>query len=142
MLPEDLPLSVASPLLCALLQHATEYARNLSVVRSLRRGEDLAAREEHVRARQRHVTLTSDRACCMCHKRIGGSVLVANPGGTLAHYLCFKRANGERGGGGAAALAAGGEKAGGGSGGGGGAAAAAAAASAAAGGGIWAAPLL
>jgi hypothetical protein len=92
MLPDDLPLECLSPLLCAMLQHATERSRNLSVVRSLRRGENLAAREDQVRAKQRSVVLTSDRACCMCHKRIGGSVLVAHPGGALAHYLCYKRA--------------------------------------------------
>jgi hypothetical protein len=93
MLPDDLPLSAAAPLLAALLQHATQRARSAAVVRSLRRGQDLSAREDAVREKQRHVALTSDRACCMCHKRIGGSVLVAKPNGMLAHYLCFKRAS-------------------------------------------------
>jgi hypothetical protein len=108
MLPDDLALEVLAPLLGALLQRATERARNIAVVRSLRRGQNLGAREDAVRAKQRHVALTSDRACCMCHKRIGGSVLVANPNGTLAHYLCFKRASADGGGVGGLGTGAGG----------------------------------
>lgn len=91
MLPDDLPLATLSPLLAAALRSATECARRGAVVRSLRRGEDLAAREAAVVAKQRSVLLTAERACCLCYKRIGGSVLVAYPGGALAHYLCHKR---------------------------------------------------
>lgn len=101
MLPPDLPLVDALPLLGGLVLHATESQRNQSVVRSLRRGDNLAAREALARAKQRSCLLTAERACCLCHKRMGTSVLVAYPDGKLAHYLCYKRAGPAGGGGGA-----------------------------------------
>jgi hypothetical protein len=74
-----------------MLLHNTEQKRNLSVVHALRRAENLMAREDLVKVKQRAVTLTFDRACCICHKRMGGAVSVAWPNGSLAHYLCYKR---------------------------------------------------
>ncbi|KAF6257283.1 vacuolar sorting protein 39 domain 2-domain-containing protein [Scenedesmus sp. NREL 46B-D3] len=74
-----------------MLLHNTEQQRNLSVVHALRRAENLMAREDLVKVKQRAVTLTFDRACCICHKRMGGAVSVAWPNGSLAHYLCYKR---------------------------------------------------
>jgi hypothetical protein len=91
VLPADVPLSLLSPLLSALLQHSIELCRNLAVVRSLRKAENLSAREEVVKGKQQRVLLTSDRACCLCHKRIGSSVLVAYPNSSLAHYMCHQR---------------------------------------------------
>ena len=37
--------------------------------------------------------MTSERACHLCHKRIGNAAFVAypEPQGGLAHYSCFKR---------------------------------------------------
>ena len=35
--------------------------------------------------------MTYERACSICHKRIGSSAFVAYPQGTLAHYSCYKR---------------------------------------------------
>lgn len=35
--------------------------------------------------------MTFERACSLCHKRIGGSAFVAFPDGALAHYSCHKR---------------------------------------------------
>ena len=51
--------------------------------------------------------VTYERACSICHKRIGSSAFVAYPQGTLAHYSCFKRsAQPGAGGGSAPAVAA------------------------------------
>ena len=91
-LPADLPLAEVSPLLCSMLLYNTEQSRNSDVVLHLRRAENLMAREELVKVKQRVVALTFDRACCICHKRMGGAVSVAYPNGSLAHYLCYKRA--------------------------------------------------
>ena len=48
----------------------------------------------------RSVVVTYERACSLCHKRIGSSAFVAYPQGTLAHYSCFKRSaqSGQQGG--------------------------------------------
>ena len=35
--------------------------------------------------------MSFERACSMCHKRIGNAAFVAYPNGTLAHYSCYKR---------------------------------------------------
>jgi hypothetical protein len=91
VLPQQLPLADVASLLSSMLLHNTEQKRNLSVVHALRRAENLMAREDLVKVKQRAVTLTFDRACCMCHKRMGGAVSVAWPNGSLAHYLCYKR---------------------------------------------------
>jgi hypothetical protein len=91
VLPQQLPLIDVASLLSSMLLHNTEQKRNLSVVHALRRAENLMAREDLVKVKQRAVTLTFDRACCICHKRMGGAVSVAWPNGSLAHYLCYKR---------------------------------------------------
>jgi hypothetical protein len=90
-LPTDLALAEVSPLLCSMLLFNTEQSRNSDVVLHLRRAENLMAREDLVKVKQRVVSLTFDRACCICHKRMGGAVSVAYPNGSLAHYLCYKR---------------------------------------------------
>ncbi len=51
----------------------------------------LQVREEQVLCQQRSILVTSDRACSICHKRIGSSVFVGYPSGQLAHYLCHRR---------------------------------------------------
>eukprot|EP00879_Flechtneria_rotunda_P032180 GHRR01035347.1.p1 GENE.GHRR01035347.1~~GHRR01035347.1.p1 ORF type:complete len:130 (+),score=31.03 GHRR01035347.1:840-1229(+) len=79
-----------------MLLYNTEQRRNLAIVHHLRRAENLMAREELVKVKQKVVILTFDRACCICHKRIGGAVSVAYPNGSLAHYLCFKRSTGDQ----------------------------------------------
>lgn len=74
-----------------MLLFNTEQSRNSDVVLHLRRAENLMAREHLVKVKQRVVTLTFDRACCICHKRMGGAVSVVYPNSSLAHYLCYKR---------------------------------------------------
>lgn len=44
-----------------------------------------------VRGRQRGVVVSLDRACCLCHRRMGTSALVVYPNNMLAHYACYKR---------------------------------------------------
>lgn len=96
VLPDQLPLSDVAALLSSMLVYDTEQKRNLSVVHHLRRAENLMAREDLVKVKQRVISLTFDRACCICHKRMGGAVSVAYPNGNLAHYLCYKRSTGQQ----------------------------------------------
>ena len=39
----------------------------------------------------RCIVVTHERACSICHKRMGISAFVAFPEGNLAHYSCHKR---------------------------------------------------
>ncbi|GIL77681.1 hypothetical protein Vretifemale_7167 [Volvox reticuliferus] len=63
--------------------------------------------------RQQRVIVTLERACPLCHKRLGSAAFVSYPGGLLAHYSCHMRHTGgygsavpASGGGGGAAAAA------------------------------------
>lgn len=107
VLPAALPLQAVAPFLCGALKGCQEQQRRLAVVRSLRRGVMLVAHccayktpragdyvgvhEALVRARQRRHVVDQERACGVCHKRLGAGVLVALPSGVLQHYTCYQR---------------------------------------------------
>ncbi|CAI5468716.1 unnamed protein product [Closterium sp. Yama58-4] len=85
LIPESL-----LPYLEAVLRAGSEQRRNSAVVKNLRRSENLQLREELANGRKRHVSITGDRLCAICRKRIGGSVFAVYPGGTLVHFVCFQ----------------------------------------------------
>ncbi|MEW5314407.1 MAG: hypothetical protein WDW38_005909 [Sanguina aurantia] len=91
MLPDGASLRDVVPFLEGVLCHVVQQRRKLLVLRHLRRAENLRVREELVRCKQQRVLITAERACCICHRRIGSAVAVANPNKTLTHYLCYKR---------------------------------------------------
>ncbi|GFH30650.1 Vam6 vps39-like, partial [Haematococcus lacustris] len=91
LLPDGVPLHLMLPWVEAVVQAGTQAKRNMAVVKHLRRAENLAVREELARLKSGRVVLSSERACCLCFKRIGPAVFVAYPDMTLAHYLCHKR---------------------------------------------------
>ncbi|KAK9829459.1 hypothetical protein WJX72_005979 [[Myrmecia] bisecta] len=91
LLPGEVPLHVVLPFLEGAIRGAGEQRRNAAVVKSLRKSENLQIWEELIRCKQRHFIVSSERACTICHKRIGSSAFVAYPDGTLVHYSCYKR---------------------------------------------------
>ncbi len=88
------------PWLEGALRFAVEARRNVAVLRQLRHAERFGALEGAVRCRQQRVLVGGERACSLCHKRIGGAVFVSYPEGHLAHYQCHIRSGGAGGGGG------------------------------------------
>ncbi|KXZ52313.1 hypothetical protein GPECTOR_10g945 [Gonium pectorale] len=94
LLPDGVAVADVLPWLEGSLRYRLEVRRNLAVIHQLRRSENLAALEEAIRMRQQRVVVTAERACSLCHKRIGGAVSVSYPGGLLAHYLCHRRHTG------------------------------------------------
>ena len=42
--------------------------------------------------RNRRVAISEERACGVCHKRLGGSVVAVLPDNTVVHYGCLNRA--------------------------------------------------
>ncbi|GIL77647.1 hypothetical protein Vretifemale_7143 [Volvox reticuliferus] len=113
MLPYGVAVTDVLPWLEGALRYTLEARRNLAVLRQLRRSENLTALEDAVRMRQQRIIVTSERACSLCHKRLGGAAFVSYPGGLLAHYSCHMRHTGgygsaepASGGGGGAAAAA------------------------------------
>lgn len=74
-------------------------AEGISVAARLHLGDD---KDEGQGGRHRHVTITDERHCVVCHKklgggmRIGGSVVAVLPDNTVVHYGCLSRATGQR----------------------------------------------
>lgn len=91
LIDESQPLWCVMPLLQGLMCNQVEQRRQLCVLKSLRRAENLSCKEQQVGCRQRGVVVSSDRACCLCHRRMGTSALVVYPNSMLAHYACFRR---------------------------------------------------
>lgn len=46
--------------------------------------------------RSRHVVVSEERVCGVCHKRLGRSVVSVLPDNAVVHYACSKRAVGSR----------------------------------------------
>lgn len=92
LLPPEMALETAQRFLVAALQGRGELQRGASIVRSLQRASNLAARSELISRRQRSFVVTEERACGVCFKRIGTSAVVVSPDGQfLQHYSCFLR---------------------------------------------------
>lgn len=74
-------------------------AEGISVAARLHLGDDKATKQG---GRNRHVTITEERHCVVCHKklggsmRIGGSVVAVLPDNTVVHYGCLNRATGQK----------------------------------------------
>jgi len=91
LLPGDMPVGRVAAFLEGAMRGMREERHNTAIVKNLRRSENLQVREELVRCRQRRVVVSNERACAICHKRIGGSVFAAYPDNTLVHFVCYKR---------------------------------------------------
>lgn len=91
LLPEDVNLGLIMPFLEGGIRALAEKQRRLSIVKNLRTCENFEVKEQLIVCKQRMVTVTTDRACWVCHKRIGNAVVVAYPNGSLAHYACYLR---------------------------------------------------
>ena len=104
LLPGRVALGAALPFLEGALRGAGERRRAASVAKNLRRSEQVGLLGEEMECRQRAITVTPERACSLCFKRVGSAAFVALPSGMLRHYSCHRRAAANGGGGGAEAL--------------------------------------
>lgn len=111
LIPDDLPVSnlesyfrgriraVNSLVNESRIVAGLRKAEGISVAARLHLGDDKAGRQG---GRGRHVTITDERHCVVCHKklgggrRIGGSVVAVLPDNTVVHYGCLSRATGQR----------------------------------------------
>lgn len=91
LLPDDIDLGLVMPFLQGGLRALGEQQRNLSIVKNLRTCENSDLKEQLIVCKQRMIMVTTDRACWLCHKRIGNAVVVVYPSGSLAHYACYMR---------------------------------------------------
>lgn len=112
LIPDDLPVgalesyfrgrirSVNSLVSETRVTAAMRKAESISVAARLHLGEDKAGGQG---GRSRHVTITDERHCVVCHKklgggvmRMGGGVVAVLPDNTVVHYGCLARATGQR----------------------------------------------
>jgi hypothetical protein len=94
ILPGEVPLRSCQQFLFSTLYSAGEERRQSMLMKNLWRAEHVASVSSLSFAKQRAVSITPERACCICHKRLGVSAAVAFPDGMLAHFSCYRRYDG------------------------------------------------
>ncbi|KAM4066919.1 SPX domain-containing protein [Hirsutella rhossiliensis] len=111
LIPDDLPVSALEAYFRGGIRSVTSLVNESRVVAGLRKAESISvAARLHLGddeaggqgGRNRHVTITDERHCVVCHKklggamRIGGSVVAVLPDNTAVHYGCLSRATGQK----------------------------------------------
>lgn len=91
LLPEQLPLVTCAHFLEAAVRAKSEERRKASVATNLFRASHIGALIDATNAENHSIMLTQERSCSLCLKRLGVAAFVHLPGGSLAHYSCFKR---------------------------------------------------
>ncbi|CAM8912255.1 unnamed protein product [Rhodiola kirilowii] len=95
LLPKETRLQNLLPFLGPLLKKSSESNRNYSVIKSLRRSENLQVKDELYKLRKTVVKISSDSMCSLCNKKIGTSVFAVYPNGqALVHFVCFRDSQG------------------------------------------------
>ncbi|KAK2612820.1 Vacuolar morphogenesis protein 6 [Conoideocrella luteorostrata] len=107
LIPDDLPVNSLEAYFRGRIRSANSLVNETRVVAGLRKTEQIAIAArlnigDNVPngqgGRNRHVTITDERHCFVCHKklgggmRIGGSVVAVLPDNTVVHYGCLNRA--------------------------------------------------
>lgn len=109
LIPDDLPVSSLESYFRGRIRSANSLVNESRIVAGLRKAEQIAVAarlnigDDAVNGqggRNRHVIITDERHCVVCHKklgggmRIGGSVVAVLPDNTAVHYGCLNRAMG------------------------------------------------
>lgn len=111
LIPDDLPVNSLESYFRGRIRSANSLVNESRIVAGLRKAEQIAiaARlnigDSEINGqggRNRHVTITDERHCFVCHKklgggmRFGGSVVAVLPDNTVVHYGCLNRALGQK----------------------------------------------
>lgn len=108
LIPDELAVGALKAYFRGRIRSANSLVYESQIVAGLRKAEgvSVAARlhlgDEAAGGRSRHVTITDERHCVVCHKklgggtRIGGSVVAVLPDNTAVHYGCLGRATGQK----------------------------------------------
>eukprot|EP01028_Stygiella_incarcerata_P000477 TRINITY_DN1066_c0_g2_i1.p1 TRINITY_DN1066_c0_g2~~TRINITY_DN1066_c0_g2_i1.p1 ORF type:complete len:895 (-),score=206.25 TRINITY_DN1066_c0_g2_i1:231-2915(-) len=90
LIPPHIPMTELLPYFDSLLKAYQEERRGLQVQLNLRRSENQQVRERLIEEQSRTVTITSQRICPRCDKRIGKSAFGVYPNGEVVHFVCLK----------------------------------------------------
>lgn len=111
LIPDDLPVRSLESYFRGRIRSANSLVNEARIVAGLRQAEGISiAARLHLGddvqggqgGRNRHVAITDERHCVVCHKklgggmRIGGSVVAVLPDNTVVHYGCLNRATGNK----------------------------------------------
>ncbi|KAM3501251.1 hypothetical protein MY10362_005710 [Beauveria mimosiformis] len=108
LIPDDLPVSALESYFGGRIRSANSMVNEARVVAALRKAEGIAvAAALHVggngaKGRNRHVVITDERLCVVCHRRlgggmrVGGSVVAVMPDNTVVHWGCLSSVGGDQ----------------------------------------------
>ncbi|KAL6821189.1 AvaB protein [Trichoderma sp. SZMC 28015] len=111
LIPNDLPVSSLEAYFRGRIRAANSLVNESRIVAGLRKAEGIAVAAElqlgdgkpgGQGGRNRHVIITDERHCVVCHKklaggmRMGGSVVAVLTDNTVVHYGCLSRATGSK----------------------------------------------
>ncbi|KAJ5216602.1 uncharacterized protein N7498_003009 [Penicillium cinerascens] len=99
LIPAELPAQELEFYFKGRMRAANSIFNEARIVANLRKSRDMQTQAqlvlgEGVRGggtRARHVTVTEERICGVCHKRLGGSVINVFPDNTVVHLGCTNR---------------------------------------------------
>lgn len=112
LIPNDLPVSSLEAYFRGRIRAANSLVNESRIVAGLRKAEGISVAAElqlgdgkpgGQGGRNRHVIITDERHCVVCHKklaggmRMGGSVIAVMTDNTVVHYGCLSRATGSKG---------------------------------------------
>ncbi|KAK9839815.1 hypothetical protein WJX81_003522 [Elliptochloris bilobata] len=90
-LAPDMPLALAAGTLAAMTRTALHRRRAGTLSRALHRACHLSAAAERAELMSRRVVVTEERACRLCHARIGTKMSAVFPNGLLVCYKCLRK---------------------------------------------------
>lgn len=113
LIPDDLPVSALESYFRGRIRSNNSMANESRIVAALRKAEGITvAGELHIGSdtkdgaqtgRSRHVAITDERLCVVCHRRLGGgmrvgggSVVAVLPDNTVVHWGCLSSVGGEQ----------------------------------------------
>ncbi|ATY62825.1 AvaB protein [Cordyceps militaris] len=110
LIPDDLPVRALESYFGGRIRAANSMVHEAQVVAALRKAEGIAvAAELHVgtagklAGRNRHVAITDEKLCVVCHRRLGGgmrvgggSVVAVLPDNTVVHWGCLSSMGGDQ----------------------------------------------
>ncbi|MCJ1317667.1 Vacuolar morphogenesis protein 6 [Xylographa vitiligo] len=100
LIPEVLPIQKLESYFRARIRSANTVVNEARIVASLRKTVDIGEEAKlHLgdgkpggnAGRNRHVVITEDKVCGVCHKRFGGSAIKVMPNNAVVHYGCAIR---------------------------------------------------
>ncbi|XP_027043416.1 vam6/Vps39-like protein [Pocillopora damicornis] len=90
LLPPSIQVREVYAFLLNVLEDKERKRKNSQVLKSLLFAEHLQVQEQRMHYQGGKILLTDERACRVCHKKIGTSAFAYYPTGEILHYYCCK----------------------------------------------------